>query len=283
MEKKNLSIIGLLERELQLRNYSARTVHTYVELVKRTEAHLGIPFDKITTDQFKNYIHQRITKDEISTSTVNQMLSVYKIVQVDLLKGNWESVKIKRPRRNKKLPVVLSQQEVENLINAAANIKHRAILMLAYGSGLRRQETQLIKAAAIDSARMQVHIVQGKGKKDRYSILPHKALAILRQYYRLERPSCYLFEPQGNNGRPMSEQALNSLVKKAALKAGIKKQISFHTLRHCFATHLLENGVNLRLIQQFLGHTSLKTTAVYLHLANIAPGSISSPLDKLDV
>ncbi len=283
MEKKNLSIIGLLERELQLRNYSPRTVHTYVELVKRTEAHLGIPFDKITTDQFKSHIHQRITKDGISTSTVNQMLSVYKIVQVDLLKRDWESIKIKRPRRTKKLPVVLSQGEVENLINAASNIKHRAILMLAYGSGLRRQETQMIKAGAIDSARMQVHIVQGKGKKDRYSILPHKALTILRQYYRLERPSYYLFEPQGKKNKHMSEQALNSLVKKAAVKAGIKKQISFHTLRHCFATHLLENGVNLRQIQQFLGHTSLKTTAVYLHLANIAPGSISSPLDKLDV
>lgn len=283
MEKKNLSVIGMLERELQLRNYSPRTVRTYVEIAQRTETHIGVTFDKITTDQYKNYIHQRITKDGISTSTVNQMLSVYKILQLDLLKREWESMKIKRPRRNKKLPVVLSQQEVEKLINATSNIKHRAILMLAYGSGLRRQETQLIKASAIDSERMQVHIVQGKGKKDRYSILPHKALSLLRQYYLLERPSCYLFEPQGKKNKCMSEHALNNLVKEAAVKAGIKKQISFHTLRHCFATHLLENGVNIRLIQQFLGHTSLKTTAVYLHLANIAPESISSPLDKLNV
>lgn len=283
MEKKNLSISCLLERELRVRNYSPRTIHTYIELVQRTETCLGVSFDKITTDQYKNYIHQRITKDGVSTSTVNQMLSVYKIVQIDLLKRDWESIKIKRPRRTKKLPVVLSQQEVEKLINAASNIKHRAILMLAYGSGLRRQETQMIKARDIDSARMQVHIVQGKGKKDRYSILPHKALAILRQYYLLERPAHYLFEPQGKKSKHMSDQTLNSLVKQAAVKAGIKKQISFHTLRHCFATHLLENGVNIRLIQQFLGHTSLKTTAVYLHLANIAPGSISSPLDNLDV
>lgn len=283
MEKKNLSISCLLERELRVRNYSPRTIHTYIELVQRTETCLGLSFDKITTEQFKNHIHDRITKDGISTSTVNQMLSVNKIVQLDLLKRDWESIKIKRPRRTKKLPVVLSQGEVEKLINAASNIKHRAILMLAYGSGLRRQETQMIKAGDIDSARMQVHIVQGKGKKDRYSILPHKALSILRQYYMLERPALYLFEPQGKKNEHMSEQALNSIVKKAAVKAGIKKHVSFHTLRHCFATHLLENGVNIRLIQQFLGHTSLKTTAVYLHLANIAPGSISSPLDKLDV
>ncbi len=218
MEKKNLSIVALLERELQLRNYSPRTAHTYVELAKRTEAHLGIPFDKVTTEQFKNYIHLRITKDGISTSTVNQLLSMYKIVQIDLLKRDWESIKIKRPRRTKKLPVVLSQQEVEKLINAAANIKHRAILMLAYGAGLRRQETQMIKASAIDSARMQVHIVQGKGKKDRYSILPYNALATLRQYYKLERPGCYLFEPQGKHGRYMSEQALNSLGKESSFK-----------------------------------------------------------------
>jgi site-specific recombinase XerD len=283
MEKKKSSFVELLTRELQLRNYSSRTIYAYGKLLTVVEQQTGLPFDKITTDQYKNYIHQRITKDGVSTSTVNQLLSMYKIVQVDLLKRDWESMKIKRPRRNKKLPVVLSQQEVEKLINATSNIKYRAILMLAYGSGLRRQETQMIKAGAIDSARMQVHIVQGKGKKDRYTILPHKALITLRHYYKLERPSCYLFEPQGKKGKPMSEQALNSLVKKTAVKAGIKKQISFHTLRHCFATHLLENGVNLRLIQQFLGHTSLKTTAVYLHLANIAPSSISSPLDKLDV
>jgi len=211
------------------------------------------------------------------------LIGVYKIVQVDILKRDWETIKVKRPRRTKKLPVVLSKQEVQALINTTANIKHKAILMLAYSAGLRLNEILHIKPSAIDSARMQVHVVQGKGKKDRYTILSGKALDILRQYYKLVRPARYLFEPQGHKGEHLSEQTLNSIIKASAAKAGLKKQISFHTLRHCFATHLLENGVNLRLIQQFLGHTSLKTTAIYLHLANIEIASVVSPLDNMDV
>ncbi len=149
------------------------------------------------------------------------------------------------------------------------NIKHKAILMLTYSSGLRRQELQQIKPSAIDSSRMQVHVVQGKGKKDRYTLLSVKTLEILRLYYKYTRPAIFLFESRDKRGKPLADSTLNCIVKKNALKAGIKKQVSFHTLRHCFATHLLEKGVNLRLIQQFMGHTSLKTTSGYLHLVNI--------------
>ena len=155
--------------------------------------------------------------------------------------------------------------------------------MLTYSAGLRLQELQNIKPSAIDSARMQVHVVQGKGKKDRYSLLSIKTLEILRFYYKLEKPSCFLFESQLKKGQKLSETSLGNIVKKSAKKAGIKKQVSFHTLRHCFATHLLENGVNLRLIQQLMGHVSLKTTAGYLHLANINPASVVSPLDSMDI
>jgi site-specific recombinase XerD len=214
---------------------------------------------------------------------INQYISAFKIMQVDVLKRDWEQIKIKRPRREKHLPVVLSLDEVEKLIAVARNLKHKAILMLTYSSGLRRQELQLIKSSAIDSARMQVLVVQGKGKKDRYTILSAKALDVLRLYYKYERPSCYLFEAQGKKGKPLGNSTLNCIVKKLAAKAGIKKQISFHTLRHCFATHLLEKGVNLRLIQQFMGHVSLKTTAGYLHLVNVTPASVISPLDSMNV
>ena len=283
MEKKKSYFVEQLEYELVLRNYSPRTIITYGELLSKLENSLQLPVDKITINQFKDYLHKRITVDGVSTSTVNQLIGVYKIVQVDILKRDWETIKVKRPRRTKKLPVVLSKQEVQALINTTANIKHKAILMLAYSAGLRLNEILHIKPSAIDSARMQVHVVQGKGKKDRYTILSGKALDILRQYYKLVRPARYLFEPQGHKGEHLSEQTLNSIIKASAAKAGLKKQISFHTLRHCFATHLLENGVNLRLIQQFLGHTSLKTTAIYLHLANIEIASVVSPLDNMDV
>jgi len=283
MKKNHSQFVEQLLHEMQLRNYSPRTIHTYGELMSKVEKFFNLPIDKITTQQFKDYLHRRITTGGISTSCINQYISAFKILQTDVLKRNWEEIKIKRPRRTKKLPVVLSLDEIERLIAVTQNIKHRAILMLAYSGGLRRQEVQLIKPTAIDSARMQVHVVQGKGKKDRYTILSTKTLEVLRQYYKYERPSCFLFEAQGKKGKPLADQTLNTIVKKTAVKAGIKKQISFHTLRHCFATHLLEKGVNLRLIQQFLGHTSLKTTAGYLHLVNINPSSVVSPLDSMNV
>lgn len=283
MKNKDSKLIEQLTYEMELRNYSKRSIHTYGVLLSKLEEHFKLPLDQISIQQFKDYIHHRITTDCISVSMINQFISAFKILQVDLLKHEWETIKIKRPRREKKLPVVLSLSEVESLIRVTRNIKHKALLMLAYSSGLRRQEIQSIKPSAIDSARMQVHVVQGKGKKDRYTILSTKTLELLRMYYKYEKPSTFLFEAQGRKGIPLSETTLNCIVKKNAVKAGIKKQISFHTLRHCFATHLLEKGVNLRMIQQFMGHTSIKTTSGYLSLANINPASVFSPLDSMNV
>ena len=283
MKNPNSHYVELLIHEMQLRNYSSRTIHTYGELMSKVEKSFSLPLNQITCQQFKDYLLRRITSETISTSMVNQYISAFKIIQVDVLKLDWEQFRIKRPRREKKLPVVLSLGEVENLIAVTRNLKHKAIIMLAYSSGLRRQEIQSIKPSAIDSARMQVHVVQGKGKKDRYTILSPKALEVLRLYYKYEKPSCFLFEAQGKKGTPLADETLNCIVKKLAVKAGIKKQISFHTLRHCFATHLLEKGVNLRLIQQFMGHTSIKTTSGYLHLVNVNLSSVVSPLDSMNV
>lgn len=281
-DKRSQFIEGLIH-EMQLRNYSSKTTHSYSELLSKVENIYNLPIDNISTQQFKDFLHRRITVDEISTSMINQYISAFKILQVDVLKRDWEQIRIKRPRRVKKLPVVLSFEEVEKLIIATQNIKHRALLMLAYSSGLRLQELQLIKPSAIDSSRMQVHVVQGKGKKDRYTILSAKTLEMLRLHYKCDRPSNYLFEAQGKKGKPLSNSTLNKIIKKNAAKAGIKKQVSFHTLRHCFATHLLEKGVNLRLIQQLMGHVSLRTTSGYLHLVNINPSSVASPLDSMNI
>ncbi len=283
MKNQTSHHVELLIHEMQLRNYSSRTIHTYGELMSKVENFYSLPLSQITSQQFKDYLLRRITGESISTSMINQYISAFKIMQVDVLKQDWEQIRIKRPRRERRLPVVLSLGEVERLIALTRNIKHKAIIMLAYSAGLRRQEIQLIKPSAIDSARMQVHVVQGKGKKDRYTILSPKALEILRLYYKIERPSCYLFESQGRKGKPLADETLNSIVKQLAAKAGIKKRVSFHTLRHCFATHLLEKGVNLKLIQQFMGHVSIKTTSGYLHLVNVNPSSVVSPLDSMNV
>ena len=283
MKRANSQNIEQLIYEMELRNYSQRTIHTYSELLSNLENNFKSGLESISTDQLKAYLYQRMKVDGVSVSYINQTISAFKVLQTDVLKRNWETLKIKRPRREKKLPVVLSQEEVELLISSTRNIKHKALIMLAYSSGLRRQEVQQIKPSAIDSARMQVRVVQGKGKKDRYTILSKKTLELLRFYYKIERPSVYLFEPQGQKGIILSDTTLNNIVQKNAKKAGIKKQISFHTLRHCFATHLLEQGVNLKLIQQFLGHNSLKTTSIYLSVANISMSNVISPLDSMDV
>jgi integrase/recombinase XerD len=281
MKNPNSHLIVHLQKEMQYRNYSPRSVQTYGTIMSNLGKYFDISLDKITSQQFKDYLHHRITQDSVSTSLVNQAISAFKILQTDILGRNWETIKIKRPRREKKLPVILSLKEIENLISVTRNLKHRALLMLSYSSGLRRQEVQIIKPSAIDSERMRVHVVQAKGNKDRYTLLSVKALETLRLYYKQERPLNFLFESQAKRGHCLSSSTLHNIVKINAAKAGIKKAVSFHTLRHCFATHLLEKGVNLRLIQLYLGHGSIKTTSVYLHLANVEPASIVSPLDLM--
>ena len=214
---------------------------------------------------------------------INQSISAFKILQQDLLSRDWEQIKIKRPRREMKLPVVLSKQEIQSILQAIQNIKHKALLALAYSSGLRRDEVRHLKPTDIDSQRMTIHVRQGKGKKARYVILSPKLLGLLRQYYKTHRPVTFLFESSQNKGHMLSPGTLTAIVKNGAEKARLKKNISFHTLRHCFATHMLEQGINLRLIQSFMGHTSLRTTSVYLHIAKIDPNSVSSPLDDIEL
>ena len=272
-----------MTREMQIRNYSERSVNTYIASMSKLAKYFNLSPERVSIDQFKDYLHYIITVEKLSVSTINQTISAFKILRQDVLGHEWEAVRIKRPRREKKLPVVLTIGEVARMISLTANIKHRALLAVAYASGLRREETRLLKAIDIDSEGMRIHVVSGKGKKDRYTLLSQKALEQLRMYYKIERPAKYLFEPTGKKGKPLGAETINKIAKIAASRAGIKKSISFHTLRHCFATHLLEQGVNLRLIQQFMGHSSIKTTAIYLHLANINPGSITSPLDDMDI
>ena len=270
-------------REMQIRNYSEKTIRSYVASISKLTTFFNQPVEEISVDQFKDFLHHRITDDNVSVALVNQSISAFKIIQQDILKRDWESIKIKRPRRERRLPVVLSIGEVASMINVCKNLKHRTMIMLAYSTGMRRSEIKLLQPGHIDSERMQVRVVHGKGKKDRFTILSPKALELLRFYYQLHKPSSFLFEPSGKKDTHLSDGTLNLIVKRAANKAGIKKNISFHTLRHSFATHMLENGINIRIIQQFLGHTSIKTTSIYLHIARIDPSMVRSPLDDMDI
>ena len=283
MKREESEDVKKLRLEMEYRNYSVNSVKTYCDLMSFLELSLSKKLEEITIEDLKGFLHTALVKYERSTSYINQNISAYKIFVQDVLKREWEGIKVKRPRREKKLPVVLSISEVEKMIASTRNMKHKAMLMLMYSAGLRRMELQQMKPSAIDSKRMLIHISQGKGRKDRYSILSQKTLEILRQYYSLERPKQYLFEPNANPGQMISDRTIDYIVRQSAIRAGITKTVSCHTLRHSFATHLLETGVNIKIIQQFLGHTSLKTTSIYLHLTNINLGSVKSPLENMNI
>jgi len=283
MGKQFSKDIEKLQLEMEYRNYSSSSVRNYCVTMSAMEKRLGKALSSITTEEFKVYLHDLIFNQKRSTSLINQHISAFKIFYSDILKNDWERIKIKRPKKVQKLPVVLSMDEVERLISVIINIKHRAMIMLLYSAGLRRSELLQIKLADIDSENMKIHVRQGKGKKDRFTILSPKCLDLLRLHYKLNRPKTYLFEPQGNEGSTLAPTSLTKILKKNAQKANIKKEVSPHTLRHSFATHMLEQGVNIKLIQRFLGHTSLRTTSVYLHLTNVDIKNVKSPLESMNV
>ena len=266
---------------LRYRNYSIHTIKHYCScLIQLSKYHNQSP-DKLTRDQIMNYLHYLVEEKQVSAVYLNQLLSAYKILVVDVLNRPWEAFAIKRPKLEKKLPAVLSQKEVKRLIDSIDNLKHRTFISLIYSCGLRVSELINLKITDIDSTRMQIHIRSGKGSKDRYVMLSEKILLMLRDYWKRYRPKAYLFEGM-KQGKAIAVRTVQHAFSQAIIKSGINKHPCIHTLRHSFATHLLENGVNLLAIQKLLGHNHIKTTTTYVHL-QITPASIKSPFDDLEV
>ena len=244
--------------------------------------HYKLSPEKITIEQVKKYLYYCKEKRGLSNAFINQTISALKILRQDVLGLSWdEGIKIKRPRRDHPLPDILSKQEVHAMIEVTSNPKHKAIIAVLYSTGIRRDELLNLRLCDIDSKRMVVRISSGKGNKARDTLLAVKALKLLRAYYlsAWPKPINYVFEGGGKHGQPYSESSVHKVIKRAVAKAGIKKHISTHSLRHAFATHMLEQGCNLKLIQKLLGHSSLRSTMVYLHLAAIDP-SVKSPFDQ---
>ena len=282
--KKTFSLdVNRLQREMEYRNYSERTVDSYCQTMDALEKNTSKQLSNLTLEDLKTYLHHGVVVRNFSSSYVNQHISAFKIFTQDVLQQEWHEFKIKRPRRLQKSPEVLSLEEIQRMITSTPNVKHRAMLSLMYSSGLRRMELLQLKPSDIDSERMLLKVKQGKGRKDRYTILSPKALDLLRLHYKLNRPKTYLFEPTGRTNKKISETTVQHIVKQCSERAKITKNVSPHTLRHSFATHLLEKGVNLKIIQQFLGHSSIRTTEKYLHISNFNPSNVSSPLDEMDI
>lgn len=233
-----------MKMDLDLKNYSAKTTACYLACVRNFAVHFGRSPEKMGDDDIREYLHYLIKEKKSSQSVITQTYSALKFFYETTLERPWNPLKIPRAKMRKRLPVVLSRQEVHSLFGATQNVKHRAILMTIYSGGLRLSEAAHLKVDDIDSQRMTIRVRQGKGNKDRYTLLGKLTLDILRVYWKAYRPVDWLF-PSRTRQQSISRSSIQKTFKKALDKAGIRKAASVHTLRHSFATHLLEGGTDL--------------------------------------
>jgi len=270
-----------MKRDMELRNLSVRTQDTYLGCMRNFVRHFGTSPEKMGEKEIRAYLHY-LTKDKkASQSRISQAYSALKFFYTMTLKRDWGPWKIPRGRKRKTLPVVLSMEEVRTVLSAVTNLKHKTILTVIYSGGLRISEAVRLKVTDIDSERMTIRVRQGKGKKDRYTLLAKGTLELLRIYWKQHHPKDWLF-PGEDVSVPLSVSTVQKALRDTVMRTGIRKRCSVHTLRHSFATHLLEHGTDLYYIQQLLGHASPRTTTVYLHLSRKDLSLITNPLDRID-
>ena len=270
-----------MKMDLELKNFSPKTVSCYLDCMVHFVRHYGRSPVEMGEEEIRNYLYYLMKEKKVSQSSINQAYSAMKFFYVTTLEREWNGIKIPRIKNPKKLPVVLSKDEVRSVLESLLNLKHRAILATIYSGGLRVGEATRLKISDIDSKRMMIRVQAGKGKKDRYTLLGNRTLIDLRQYWRACRPVEWLF-PGSEATKPISIASVQRVFKQALNHAGIKKKATVHTLRHSFATHLLESGTDLYYIQRLLGHTSASTTSIYLHITGKDLGRIKSPIDLLE-
>ena len=280
-QKQKKEVPDTYVRKLELRRYSPNTIKNYIPAFRDFMNYFDKPIDEISTEEIKNYLLYRIQKHKISGSYQNIIINAVKFYYEQVMEGERTTYYIERPNKEFTLPKVLSEEEVQAILNNVENLKHKSMLMLTYSGGLRIGELINLQLTDIQSQRNTILIRGGKGKKDRLSILSPKLLPLLRAYYKTYKPVKWLFE--GINGEQYSSRSAQQVLKQAVRRAGIKKKITMHTLRHSFATHLLENGTDLRYIQILLGHGSSKTTEIYTHVSTKSLQKIKSPLDNLNI
>ncbi len=270
-----------MTEDLILRNRSPKTIRAYTGYVADFARYFQTSPDHLGPEHVRSYLLHLVQERQASWNIYKQARLALQFFYSVTLGRDSVVAEIARPKAPKKLPVVLSQGEMARFLDALQNPKHRALLMTAYAGGLRLSEVARLRVEDIDSARMVIHIRQAKGHKDRDVMLSPRLLAVLREYWVTYRPAPYLF-PGRQPGRPISLRTIQMVCERALAASGLKKHVHMHTLRHSFATHLLESGTDLRTIQVLLGHHSFSTTARYLHIATAALKSTRSPFDKLE-
>lgn len=272
--------LNIMKDTLKLKGYSRKTIKSYTSHVGLFLKYCEKSAALVETADINKYLLFLLEEQRASHSYVNQAVNGIKFFYNNVFKKNELAVNLIRPKNENKLPEVLSQKDVLKVLENVSNIKHKALLFLIYSAGLRVGEVVRLKITDIDSNRMLIHIVQGKGRKDRYTLLSQAALQVIEEYKNKCRPEKWLF-PGEDSDNHLTERSVQKVFEKTKDKAGIQKKVSVHTLRHSFATHLLEGGVDLRYIQELLGHQSSKTTEIYTHVTEKSIKNIQSPLDKI--
>jgi len=267
-----------MKRDMEIRCLSERTRRCYLTCMREYVRYHNTSPDAMGEEEIKMYLHHLIEEKKVSQAKVNQTYSALKFFYETTLKRTWSQYRIPRAKKQRFLPVVLSPGEVETIFSAVTNLKHYAILMTIYSGGLRINEAVHLRVSDIDGERMTIRIRQGKGNKDRYTLLAHRTLETLRSYWKRYHPVDWLFYGK-DPSVPLTVSSVQKVFRDAVRKVRISKAASVHTLRHSFATHMLEGGADLYRIQRLLGHASPRTTAVYLHISNRDLSHITHPLD----
>lgn len=268
-----------MQRDMVLRNLSPKTQQSYHHAARNLEKHFKKPPDQLNEEDVKAFLLSLVADRRLSQSTLKIHYSALRFLYETTLGKGWVIDRIPYPKTTRTLPHVLSKSDIQRLFDAAATLKQKAMLMVTYSAGLRASETAMLKIADIDSTRMLIRVDQGKGKKDRYTLLSQVALETLRDYWKAYRPKNWLFPKDSSPADPVPIDTIRKAFIRAKRQANLRKPATCHTLRHSFATHLLEAGVDLHTIQLLLGHSSIRTTTVYLHVSKKSLARIVSPLD----
>ena len=281
-EKQERTIPEGYLNELNLRRYSRNTKRAYLGSFRKfIDYYSNKEISKLTDEDVNSYITYLVETKNVSPAIQKQAINAIKFYYEKVLRRDVKHYLYKRPKGEKRLPIVLSEEEIVKILLALKNLKHRAILAVIYSAGLRLSEVINLKITDIDFDRKLIRIKMAKGRKDRYSILSPRLEVLLEEYIKFYRPDNYLFV--GQKGGKYSAKSVQNIMEKAVEIAEISKHATVHTLRHIFATHLLESGTDLRYIQELLGHSSSKTTEIYTHVSKKSIGKIRSPLDNLDI
>ena len=275
-----IEALELFRKQLVVARYSQSTVKTYDYMFREfLKYQYPTPLYQVSRQQILDFQLALVETKKVSRSYQNQSINALKFYWEQVLGHDRQLFDLSRPKKIEKLPTVLSIEEVQRILKATTYLKHKAMLATLYSAGLRMGELLNLRIGDIDSDRMQIWVREGKGVKDRLTVLSPMLLKVLRSYFVQYRPKTYLFE--GADGKPYSGSSVRKVLQRAVKRANIHKAVRPHTLRHSFATHLLENGTNLRCIQVLLGHTSAKTTEIYTHVSTKVLEEIKSPLDLM--